>query len=369
MVMEYKVTDALDKMEGPDPTGYRPKGRFVQLAQKNSVLNFSSHLQRENYANSPIAKYLEDLRQLRHEGRVHVAFVPRGKGKTTACQAFFKGGPTDKIPLGIAICPARTTMPYVFAMMGALGLDTARPPSGWLPCLFEALQTSASGEQTFLLLDDFMSSGPDKFDARLLKAIEAGIRHSRITVVVLSQSREAASFMLTLNDLVGIVPIKQCLTDNTWFERTRLNFSEEACLAAPWTDVPWSDREMEEAVVVYPQLRGAPGGECVLRQSIQKQMGTFEEGPARAQLTPGALLDLLVSDQARAGNERLYEDDQIPIVQEELPIVQEAFPIAQEETGCFFPYFGKFKRGLSAFFGGNRQKILTTGKLHSTKCV
>jgi hypothetical protein len=86
------TASALNKMEGPDPwwgTGYQ-KRRFAQLARKHSVLNFSSNLQRETYTSSPIFKYLEGLRYLQYEGRVHVAFVPPGKGKTTACQVFFK---------------------------------------------------------------------------------------------------------------------------------------------------------------------------------------------------------------------------------------------------------------------------------------
>jgi hypothetical protein len=116
-------------------------------------------------------------------------------------------------------------------MMKGLSLNTANPPSGWLPCLVDALQTS--GEQMFLLLDDFMSSGPNTSDTRLLSAIKAEIRDTKVTVVVLSQKRDAASFMLTLNGLVGVVPIKQSLTDNTWLERRRLDFSGKACLAAP----------------------------------------------------------------------------------------------------------------------------------------
>jgi hypothetical protein len=206
-----------------------------------------------------------------------------------------------------AICPTQTTEPYVLAMMRALGLDTANPPCGWLQYLVKALHTT--GEQTFLLLDDFMNSGPDISDGRLLGAIKANIRDTKVTVVVLSQSREAASFMLTLNHLNGfvkIVPLQQCLTDNRWLERVA--FSEKRCLAAPWTDVPWSDQELEAAVVSYPQLKGVTGGESALRRSIQNKIGTFEEGPARAHLTPGALRDLLVSDQARADGERLDED-------------------------------------------------------------
>jgi hypothetical protein len=79
--------------------------------------------------------------------------------------------------------------------MKALGLHTANPPSLWLPCLVEALQMS--GEQTLLLLDDFMSSGPDMLDTRLLEAIKAQIRSTRVIVVVLSQSKPSTLFHTT----------------------------------------------------------------------------------------------------------------------------------------------------------------------------
>ena len=123
-----------------------------------------------------------------------------------------KGGQADeKRPRGITICPSQITEPYVLGLLRALGLDTMQPPSGWLECLIEALQTS--GEQTFLLLDDFVSSKPEDVDVRLLEALKASIRDTNVTVVALSQSKDSANVMLTKNGLVGIEPLPQCLSD------------------------------------------------------------------------------------------------------------------------------------------------------------
>jgi hypothetical protein len=151
---------------------------------------------------------------------------------------------------------------------------------------------------------------------------------------VLSQNREAASFMLMRNGLEGIVPLERCLTDDGWLERTRSNFSAEVCFAAPWTGVPWSDRAVEKAVVANPQLRDVPGGEDALRLSIRNKMSTFQ-GNAREQLTPIALLrKLLVSDEDGAGNIRsnFHKGDQISS--------------GQEETGCFSPDCHEFECSL-----------------------
>jgi hypothetical protein len=92
LAVAIEAAKASDKMEGPDPwwgTRYQ-KICFLQLARKHSILNFKKNIQRETYANSPIAKYLQGLRRPQQEGRVHVAFVPPGKGQNNSMSSGFQ---------------------------------------------------------------------------------------------------------------------------------------------------------------------------------------------------------------------------------------------------------------------------------------
>ena len=141
-----------------------------QLAESRATLGFNRDLDRPAYAKSPLLRRLEQL-PLAPE-IVYVAYVPPGNGKTTACRAFLRA--LKRKPRGIAFCPSQADPPYAREMVKFLDLDANDPPDGWLICLKNDINNK--GERTYLLLDDFMSSGPNDFDRRLIESVKSTIR-------------------------------------------------------------------------------------------------------------------------------------------------------------------------------------------------
>jgi hypothetical protein len=172
------------------------KKAFRKLAHERSVLGFPEALEWKQYFESPI---IHGLQKCYGTGFVYVAYVPSGKGKTTACKVFLKEARGHR--RGIAICPSQTTMPYAMVMLQILGLNVKNPLCGWMTCLKDALLLS-EGRQAFSLLDDFMSGGPNDFDERFLCSIKAHFRDMKVTVVVLTRSYESAEKMLSLNNKI-----------------------------------------------------------------------------------------------------------------------------------------------------------------------
>jgi hypothetical protein len=210
------------------------KKAFRKLADESSVLGFPEALVREQYFKSPI---ISGLKKCHATGFVYIAYVPSGKGKTTACKVFLKevGGHRQ----GIAICPSQTTMPYAMAMLQFLGLSTVSPPSGWMTCLIDALILSESKQQ-FLLLDDFMSNGPNDFDVRFLSSIKAHFRNTRVIVVVLTQSSESADKMLTINHMIRPLPESYTESTHAW---SKMSWSASLLRKTALGDPKYKDKD------------------------------------------------------------------------------------------------------------------------------
>lgn len=73
-----------------------------KLAYTRTALGFHESLDRSSFAISPLVKRLSDMTY--GEGKVYVAYVSSGLGKTTACRIFLSGM-GHKVGQGIAFCP------------------------------------------------------------------------------------------------------------------------------------------------------------------------------------------------------------------------------------------------------------------------
>lgn len=178
---------------------------FKRMIDKNTVLGFHEHLRLQRYAPTPI---LDAMCNCRGRGKVFVAMVPSGLGKTTAAKQFLHQFKEKR--QGIAICgQSGTDEPYVRSMLAALGMDPINPPKGWLKCLVNALDDAdnACTRKPFLVLDDF---GGDEFvtaDASLIITLKSQVRNTKVSVIVLTNTKEYADFLLSKNQLQGIVPV------------------------------------------------------------------------------------------------------------------------------------------------------------------
>lgn len=180
--------------------------KFRTLADKNSVLGFSSNLKREKYAITPI---IQALHQSDDRGAVSIALVPPALGKTTAVHFFLKSNKTAV--RGIALCPRGRGLPYVTQMLKLLGLNSSRPPDGWLSCLIDALKVVEEGNdvrRTYLFLDEFVNEITDRVDSSLVEELKSQVRNTNIRVILLTPSEDYANFLLSRNNLEGILPLK-----------------------------------------------------------------------------------------------------------------------------------------------------------------
>jgi hypothetical protein len=97
--------------------------------------------------------------------------------------------------------------PYVMSMLTLLGLDPVNPPKGWLTCLVEALNSDGDERKSVLILDEYVSTGRDDPDSSLIKTLKLLLTDTTARVIVLTPSEEYANYVLTLNNLEGIVPL------------------------------------------------------------------------------------------------------------------------------------------------------------------
>ena len=100
--------------------------------------------------------------------------------------------------------------------------------------------TSLNGKQ--LILDEFVSTGKNDADSALLMKIKATIRNStNIRVIVLTPSKEYANYLLTLNQLQGIVPLQGTYPIDQFPE-------------GEWRSMHWSPPTMKVAARQLPEL-------------------------------------------------------------------------------------------------------------------
>lgn len=198
------VLDATGEFKGGKLTP-----RWWQLRQFNNAINqnrvfgFPEDLKLDKYAQTPVITTLgieEDT------SAVSVLPVPPSAGKTTAAYYFMKKNKEQV--RGIAFCRRDKSTPYVQSMLKALNLDTDQPPSGWLELLITALKCNPEGDnrRAVLILDEFISTPEPDADSALIETIKLLLTNTRIRVVVLTPSEEYADFLLTRNNLQGIVP-------------------------------------------------------------------------------------------------------------------------------------------------------------------
>ena len=198
------VSEATAAWGGIVPRSWQVQ-KFKSLVDSNAVLGFSDNLKRSRYVSTPVLQAIESCD---YDGAVSIAYVPPGLGKTTAAY-FFLRRHKDSVR-GIAICREDRGVPYVTEMLPLLGLSSSSPPSGWLRCLIDALQTKDTGDTrfTYLILDEFVNEVSDRVDSSLVVRIKSVIRNTDIRVIVLTPSKSYADFLLTRNNLVGIIPLK-----------------------------------------------------------------------------------------------------------------------------------------------------------------
>lgn len=178
--------------------------QFRRLVENNTVLGFSPSLKRKKYAITPV---IQAMHNCDGEGAVSVAMVPPAQGKTTASMYFLRRN--KSYVRGIAFCRARKGIPYVVEMLELLGLDTSKPPHGWLSCLIDALRFPSPGDtrRSYLILDEFVNETTDRVDSSLVETFKTYLRNTGIRVILLTPSEDYANLLLTLNDLEGIIPL------------------------------------------------------------------------------------------------------------------------------------------------------------------
>ena len=191
---DFKLSGSLRKL----------KKQTKAAAEKREAFGFPEALDRDNFAMSPISLALAQADMA--AGKVHVACVPAGLGKTSVCQIFLKCH--NSFQHGIAFCPgalgSQDPADYLNSMRSFLGVGDDQP--GWLACFFKALEEM--DVDVVVLLDDIMSNGVTTgTSADLVFAIKTLIRGTKITVVCLMQSEEAANHLLKLNGWRSIVPV------------------------------------------------------------------------------------------------------------------------------------------------------------------
>lgn len=208
---------------------------FKQMIDSNAVLGFTPSLLREKYALTPIIKSFENCDDA---GAVSVAMVPASMGKTTAAK-FFLHKNKEQVR-GIAICRTEKGTPYVMSMLQLLGLDTTNPPNGWLTCLIEAL-SSPSRRKTFLILDEYVGRTGDEADEAFITTLKSHLRNTSVFAIALTPNEEYADWLLSLNQLQGIVPL-----NGTYLERRYPD--------GKWKDMHWPVVTLKTAARQDPLL-------------------------------------------------------------------------------------------------------------------
>lgn len=198
------LVEAAGEWKGRKPRAWQVN-EFRKLVNNNAVLGFNALLRRPRYATTPIITAMGNCDDF---GAVSVVHVGPSMGKTTAANYFLR---MNKRQLrGIAICRTNVGIPYTSSMLELLGLDPVNPPPGWLSCLVDALNEDSDDQhrQSVMVLDEFVCS-EDQFEVEssLIMSLKALLRGSRTRVIVLTPSKEYASFLISKNELQGIVPL------------------------------------------------------------------------------------------------------------------------------------------------------------------
>lgn len=252
---------------------------FDRMIQNNTVINFHDHLRLARYAPTPI---LNAMCNCQGKGQVFVAMVPSGLGKTTAAKQFLHQFKEHRQGIAICVQSAATNTPYVRLMLTALRMSSTNPPTGWLKCLINCLHAAGhanagnSYRKPFLILDDF---GGTNEDAELIMALKSQVRNTNATVIVLTRAKETADYLLSQNNLQGIVP----LTD------TYPNF-RELYPRGEWVSMSW------DADTYKMSARHQPFLAQFSKSEINDAIDDFIRGLAQEkldQLTPLLLWDEL----------------------------------------------------------------------------
>lgn len=197
------LAEATGEWKGQKPRAWQVN-QFRKLINSNAVLGYNALLRRSRYATTPIITAMGNCDDF---GAVSVVHVGPSMGKTTAANFFLR---MNKRQLrGLAICRTNVGIPYTSSMLDLLGLDPVNPPHGWLSCLVDALnEDSGDHRQSVMVLDEFVCS-EDLFEVEssLIMSLKALLRGSRTRVIVLTPSKDYASFLLAKNNLQGIVPL------------------------------------------------------------------------------------------------------------------------------------------------------------------
>jgi hypothetical protein len=288
-----KIEDSVNKKwKGSE----KQKKRIKDLAKQCGVIRPSESLKRKEYAKSPILNY---MKRPQSRGTIYVAYVPAGMGKTTACQAFMdKGYPSN----GIAFVPTDNTMPYFDSMLNLLSIDSGNPPEGILNYLIASLSSDPADntqKAPFLILDDFMTNGPNEADLALLNSIKKCIREKSIIVIIFTGNKTSANFLLSQNNLEYVRPL---VTADKLIE-IRLKHSSiirDAQVLIDWkkyVSMKWEKKELKKALVDgedYRMLSDAQKHDLESRFGQQFDLLSEEE---RETTTPGGMFDILVGDQ------------------------------------------------------------------------
>lgn len=162
-------------------------------------------LKRKQYARSPIINLI--LKHCMNTPAVVFVFqADQGMGKTTALFAIM-GRHAKR---GLAIFPGeKGDGNYQSIVLERLGIDSTKPPKGWLTKLVNELVAPWGEPPAVLMLDDFMNGGNGNnltLDEAFLKNVKTVIRGKNIVVIVMTTNKKSANLMLTWNNMVSIIP-------------------------------------------------------------------------------------------------------------------------------------------------------------------
>lgn len=100
-------------------------------------------------------------------------------------------------------------------MITLLGFDPEDPPKGCMTRLVEVLEDRSADnpdsrgaiDRNYIILDNFMPFGYNQEDSSIVNQLKGVIRDRLVTVLVLTPSEDAASTLLSENNLVHVQPL------------------------------------------------------------------------------------------------------------------------------------------------------------------
>jgi hypothetical protein len=237
--------------------------KFRYLIADRTVLGAPEALRLPKYALSPILEHLMQSAKLM--GTVYVAYVPPGHGKTSACEFFMRELRRLGVS-GLAICPG-SDAGYSMQMARLLKVG---PETGRMESLMEALKKkNADGDnvQTYLLLDEYMSHGPNTTDLDFALRMKHKISNGNVTVVILTRRKDSANAILNENALVGIQPLPGTFS----------NMVSTDPAVANWNGVKFDAVRLWVSVSCDPQFRNVTQNEVA---AIIQSIGGDDSNPA-----------------------------------------------------------------------------------------